>query len=433
MSKRLIQWAAILCSMLAAVSVQAVEVRSQVRLVNSSSIYIGQQVTLEIELQVDGWFAGATEQPLFTLDDALVVRQPSSATNGSRRIEGRNWATQVWQRTFFPQRAGEWRFPSQQFSLRVGGESKDGIRVVERAVSSAPMTFDVLPLPAKNSPQKNSVLPPAAAKLQLQSRWNRLPSESLQAGTVVRQRLELSAEQVSNGLLPNLAEQAQKRVQDPAVTLFTSELERIDEWRGGDLLSRIVWQLDYLLTESGSYPLPELSVDYWQPQQQRWLQVVAPGKTFTVGAKGAPPTMADKQTINFWLLFVVSAVLVLFAAFAWRRRNSRIDSQLRRALVLGGESAVAYRALTAYLAERQIVATPTQWASAANPELAELVAALNRSVVQTAPIDKGLVWAHWRKPLKRQQAEQRRLGERSKVSLPPLNNDTSAPNRNGRL
>lgn len=433
MSKRLIQWAAILCSMWAAVSVQAVEVRSQVRLVNSSPIYIGQQVTLEIELQVDGWFAGATEQPLFTLDDALVVRQPSSATNGSRRIDGRNWATQVWQRTFFVQRAGDWRFPSQEFSLRVGGEGNEGVRVVERTVSSAPMTFSVLPLPAKNSAQKTPALPPVAAKLQLQSRWNRLPSDSLQAGAVVRQRLQLSAEQLSNGLLPNLAEQAQQRLQHSGVTLFASELERLDEWSDGDLHSRIVWQLDYLLAEPGSYPLSELSIDYWQPQQQRWLQVVAPGKTFIVGAEAAPLTMAGKQAINFWLLLAVSALLVLFAAFAWRRRNSRTDSQLRRALVLGGESAVAYRALTAYLAERQIVATPTQWASAANPELAELVATLNRSVVETAPIDKGLVWAHWRKPLKHQQAEQRRLGERSRVSLPPLNVDAPAPNRNGRL
>lgn len=433
MNRRCSQWVLVICLTLVAMAAQAVEVRSQVRLLNSGPIYIGQQVTLEIELQVDGWFAGATGQPLFTLDDALVVRQPSSATNGSRRIEGRNWATQVWQRTFFPQRAGEWRFPSQQFSLRVGGESKDGIRVVERAVSSASMTFNVLPLPVKNAPQKTSALPPVAAQLELQSRWNRLPSESLQAGTVVRQRLELSAEQVSNGLLPNLAEQAQKRLQDPAVALFTSELERIDEWRGGDLYSRIVWQLDYLLPEAGSYPLPELSIDYWQPQQQRWLQVVAPGKTFTLGAKGAPPAMADKKVISLWLLSAVSVVLVLFAVFVWRRRARRADSQLRRALVLGGESAAAYRALTAYLAERQVVATPTQWASATSAELAELVATLNRAVSNAEPIDKGLVWAHWRKPLKRQQAEQRRLGGRTKVSLPPLNNDTSAPNRNGRL
>lgn len=421
MNKWCVQWAVVIWLLLGVAGAQAVEVRSQVRLLNSAPIYLGQQVTVEIELQVDGWFAGATGQPLFTLDDALVVRQPSSATNGSRRIEGRNWATQVWQRTFFPQRAGEWRFPSQQFSLRVGGEASDGISVGDRAVSSAPIIFNVVSLPSEGSPDEVAGLAPVAAKLQLQSRWSGLLTEPLPVGAVVRQRLELSGEQISNGLLPSLAAQASAVLRGSALTLYASELERLDEWRAGDLHSRIVWQLDYLLAEPGSYSLPALSVDYWQPQQQRWLRVAVPAKSVTVDAENRAPALSSKKHVVVWLVVIVSGLFLIGAALHWRKRKRRAVSQLRRALVLGGDSAVAYRALCAYLAEQQILDTPSQWASSGSAELSALVAALNRCVAESLTLDKRLIWRHWRGLLKNQQLEKRRLSGAAEVSLPPLN------------
>lgn len=286
--------------------------RAELRLVNSGPIYLGQQVTVDIELQVDGWFAGATVPPLFSLDSALVVRQPPFAANGSRRIDGRSWATQTWQRTFFPQRAGLWRFPEQLFGLVVGSDRSDGVTTMPLTVATPALDFVVLSPPARTLPAGSGRFAPAAEQLALASHWS-------QVGAVSRQRIELSGAGISNGLFPDLAGQAAAAL--PAgVELYASELERADSWRRGQLVGRVVWQLDYLPEQPGSYRLPALRVDYWQPRSQQWQQLSAAGYQLELAAApdAALPAILAAQWQR-WLWLLALAVLVGAALLYWRQ------------------------------------------------------------------------------------------------------------------
>ncbi len=278
--------------------------RAEVRLVSAEPIYLGQQVTIAIELQVDGWFAGATQPPLFTLDDALVVRQPPFASNGSRRIAGRNWATQTWQRSFFPQRVGLWRFPAQRFELRIGSAGVAASRV---AVSSPALEFAVLPLPAGGPAGQFAAV---AEQLAVDSRWSRV-------GGLARQRIELTAGGLSNALLPDLAAQAAAALPD-GVQLFASELERSDEWQRGELTGRVVWQLDYLPDQPGSYPLPALRADYWQPSTARWRSLLVEGYQLELAA--APGAAVQHPLPVGWRTALLAGLLLAAAAlfFWWR-------------------------------------------------------------------------------------------------------------------
>lgn len=304
-SRSLLLWLALL-----PLAADAAAPRAEARLVSAEPIYLGQQVTVAIELQVDGWFGGATEPPLFTLDDALVVRQPPFASNGSRRIEGRSWATQTWQRSFFPQRAGLWRFSAQRFELQVGAAGAAPSRV---AVSAPALEFVVLPLPAGGPLLAAGQFAAVAEQLAVDSRWTRV-------GGFARQRIELSAVGLSSALLPDLARQAAAALPD-GVQLFASELERSDQWQRGELTGRVVWQLDYLPDQPGSYPLPALRIDYWQPSAARWRSLLADGYTLELtAAPGAVALNSPPAWRRAALLAGLLLALLLAAALGYWRR-----------------------------------------------------------------------------------------------------------------
>lgn len=401
----------------------AAPVAAQVRLLTPTPIYLGQQVTVEIELQVAGWFAGATEQPLFTLDDALVVRQPTFATNGFRRIDGRGWATQTWQRSFFPQREGNWQFPAQRFTLRIGGD--DG-EVQAVSVSSPPLQFSVTALPGPAPLPALTALPLVADQLQLEAQWPTAGGDYT-VGSVVRQRIALRGSAVSNGLLPDLPALLQRQLPD-AVTLYASELQRGDEWQGGDLQATVVWQLDYLLAAPGSYQLPGVELAYWQPQQRRWTTVTAAPLALEVGtatvAQRRAPWLPTSAASWGWLLVALSTLLSAAAMFVrWRRQPARRAwRQLRRRLRSGASSAAGYQALNDYLRASGVADSASAWAVAQAPSLCQLVAALNSAVGAAAPLPPSLAWRHWRRPLQQwRTAQRRRRRRRGRVSLPPLN------------
>ena len=122
---------------------------ARTRLEPSTTVTVGQPVTVVVEVLVPTWFTAAPWFPTLDVDDAIAVFEPRG-TNFSERTDGRTWAGQARKYLVYPQRAG--RFEIDEIPIDIRYTSKAGGSRTRVTVSPPPLSFD-------------AVVPPEAAGL----------------------------------------------------------------------------------------------------------------------------------------------------------------------------------------------------------------------------------------------------------------------------
>ena len=84
---------------------------------------LGEEVTLEIEISTDRWFAGGTRLKPVLTDDVLVMQRQDLATNSSKQEQGKTWVVQLWALSLFPQEEGALFGPAIDVSVKINTEA----------------------------------------------------------------------------------------------------------------------------------------------------------------------------------------------------------------------------------------------------------------------------------------------------------------------
>ncbi len=170
---------------------------------------------------------------------------------------------------FFPQQSGQLRIPPLRFAAQVaegGGRSFDPFNQRTRQIRRNSEAINIEVLPAAEADGR-SWLP--ATGLQLQDDWQQPPQ--LTVGEPATRTITLSAKGVPSAQLPSL----QIEVPD-GFRSYPDQPKREDRFSPEGVLGVLQEKLALIPTRPGSLLLPEVKIDWWDLDEERWRQARIP-------------------------------------------------------------------------------------------------------------------------------------------------------------
>ncbi len=394
----------------------------------TGDVWVGQRVTLVVELRAPGQFSGAPAFDLPQVPGAVILKPDERPTLGSETVGDTTFVVQRHEFALYPQRAGAVDIPA--FPIRFGTNAGFGTPVVDQRVTTTPVRI-------------TAKLPPGAAglatvvttkHLTLTETWAPEPKAAV-VGAAFTRTITVEARDVPGMALPAV------RFDPPAgLRAYPKPPAVEDRVNRGDLTGRRVETVTYVCEVPGAYALPALALAWWNPEEQSLQQARLPGRTFEITAPPPPPAppVPTPAPHRSWLPFTLAGAVALAVGLGWfgpvlRRRwgafrtavavsEGTAFAAFHRACG-SGDARAAHRALVVWL-DRALTDEPIPTlerfaAWAADPLLTEQLAALQAAAFGPSPTP----WSS-HDFARRVTAARRMIARRHRhrtAPLPPLN------------
>jgi hypothetical protein len=271
--------------------------------------YIGQRVPFFVELRSAGSFGGATSFTLPEVPGTVIVKVGNPLVS-SEQIEGQSWFVQSHEFALFSQREGAVEIP--EFSVHFG--TREGFTGPVTEVDDKVPGFSVgIERPPGTDPNRFLI---ATESLSVQERWNPQPAGDVKTGAVFKRTITQDAKNMTGMALAP----APTRAPD-GIRVYRGNAEVSDKTERGDFSGQRTETVTYLVEKPGSYTLPAIRYDWWNPATKKLESKTLPAVTFTATA---PPGPVGKQSsakrafvVLLWLM--VAGALVLLG---WSSRSS---------------------------------------------------------------------------------------------------------------
>lgn len=353
---------------------------ARTRITTPGEPWVGQRVTLVVELLSPGPFASAPAFDLPTVPGVLLLEPDDRPTLDTEDVGGVSYTLQRHEFAVFAQRAGRVTLPA--FPVRFESSNGFGKPTTDHRVMTQPVSFTAK-LPPGAEGLATVVTTP---NLTLKETWTPDPGPAA-VGAAFTRTITVEAADVPGMALPAF------RFDPPAGFRAYPKApvveDRVDR---GSLTGRRVETTAYVCEAAGTYTLPALALSWWEPAGRVLNRASLPGRTFTVTAPPAPPPeAAPEPPAPTWPWAWGMLALVVAAAGGWWgwTRWSRPDPEREcyrqfRQACQSADAPAAYRALVAWLDHAlpsNPPPTPAGFAArSADPALGAAVAALEAAV-----------------------------------------------------
>jgi hypothetical protein len=321
-------------------------------------IWVGQRVTLVMELLTSGFFATAPAFDLPQVAGVIILPPQDRPVVGSETIDGTSYTTQRHELTVFAQRAGLVHIPD--FPVRFESTPAFGKPAVEQRVTTPTVTFTAkLPPGAEDL---SSVI--TTRELTVKEAWEPQPGNGpVKLGAAFTRTITVEARDIPGMMIPafrfDTPEGFGAYPKSPAVA---------DRTERGELIGRRVEIADFVCEKCGTFALPALVLSWWDPKDQKMKRAELPGRTFEVMAPPAALSTAPSPKDLRWLwdsvIVTLTGLLALGvvvwrltpAIWAWWKRTRKAVAESESAYFTAFERAcgtadaqVTYQALLAWL------------------------------------------------------------------------------------
>jgi len=354
------------------------DVRIRARIEPVGTIYVGQRARLEIDLMTTTYFTGAPTLGEPDIAHAIVRRESDFAVNATTRLDEKTYATQTWAFVIYPQKTGTFEVAAVDVTLRVAGEDRTTVAV---AVTTPHLSFEAT-VPTGAEGLAFVLSTPRFALAQEIDR----ELQNLKVGDAFRRTVTMTVDDAPGMLIPPL----------PAVVLdgvaAYPDSPRVDDQQNrGAITGTRVESISYVFERAGTYRFPEVSVSWWNLDDEVLEAAVLPAMDLSVAANpdiAAGPLAEPESSTSIaleepsdkppWGALLIGAFAALSVwhlyrrygddvrAWAATRRRERAESEaawFRRleAACRANDPRAAMRGLVAWLERR---AGPRQNASA---------------------------------------------------------------------
>jgi hypothetical protein len=239
------------------------------RIEGRGDVWVGQAVTLNVEMIVPTWFTGAPKFTDLEVPNAVTL-SPEAAVNFVVQSAGKIFSAQGRRYLIFPQVKGKYTVPSAK--VEVAYALPDGTSSPPATLASTPIQFEAR-------------LPPGAegAKYYLTTSNFRISQsldrkvDSLKVGDAIIRTISMTAEDTVGMTLPHLTFDAPDGIRlYPGVPRISEKAER------GKIEATRVETATYVLGKEGGYKLREIAILWWSPQTQKMNKAVLPSIEFKV-------------------------------------------------------------------------------------------------------------------------------------------------------
>jgi hypothetical protein len=317
--------------------------------------WTGDRVPLIITLYSPGPFSGTASFDLPEISGTMFVKVGNPVV-GSEQVDDDSYLTQRHEFAIYTQRAGEIVIPA--FEVRFSGKPTFTSDAQPVKGVTTELRFE-----SKRPPGAESMgVIVSATKMNIQQSWKPQSIEEITSGDVVERTIERKVEGTTAMMLPAFTASAQE-----GVRVYTGAPEVVDNVERGESSARRIDRVKYLFERGGAFTLPEVTFDWWDPQQEKLQSKTLPGLTVEVVESNSAAqqqeetSSAGQSSISRFATFGLLALGILAwflrkPASHWlqvwqvrRHRPEAMAAKRLKAACRSNDATAAYQALTNWL------------------------------------------------------------------------------------
>jgi hypothetical protein len=273
-------------------------------------LWVGQRITLVVDLLAPGYFSGVAAFDLPNPPGLLLTPPEGSPVVSSETIDGTSYTVQRHELAVFARHAGAQTIPPFTVRFRFKRNPLDK-ETIAAAVKTEPVTF-------------NAKLPPGAEKLgslisarnlKVEEAWTPEPDKA-KAGDAFTRTITFTAPDVPAMALPPFpAEKIE------GLGIYPKPPEVLDENNRGNLIGKRRETITYVCQSPGEFTIPAVRLTWFDLGAQKLQTIDFPARQLTVSANPALSSTATKKeyfvpwTALSWFL---GAAAVTFIAILGR-------------------------------------------------------------------------------------------------------------------
>ena len=337
---------------------QPVLLQSELR--QPEKIWVGQRLDLTVTLFTTTAFAGVPRFDLPKDAGLAIIADDAHPLLDTKTIEGVSYISKQYTISIFPLRSGMLTLPA--FAVEFGYQGDAG-QQLDATLTTTAAQITVLDVPGAD-PKLPLV---TATDLKVDDRWAPNPDKAA-VGDAFTRTITLRATGVPGMALPPL-----RMPSNDGLAVYARQPQVGTDTARGDFIGKRVETFSLVCQKVGTYTLPEMRIQWWNPTEAQ-LQVV---KLRPVTFKVAPNPLLDSSSppgavggsgaFFSWrwaaaAVFVVAAAAVLVVLLYKKRTrsagaNGKTEKELFR----------QFKRATASNDAAEIMQTLTRWFDAASP------------------------------------------------------------------
>ena len=309
------------CLLFAVAKVDSQELKARAQFVNQQEPVVGQKVVLQVDLLTTSWFASAPVLPNLQWPNTVVIQPSGFAINFNETIKGVAYTGQRREYLIYPQQAGDISAKDIVLLVTIAGE--DGKPMAAQEVTVAIDSLSVKSIAGSSDGARGDLV---ATKVSLQERYSvsgsrdssnngKEQGDTLQitAGNAIERIITITAEDTLSMLIPPLTLEAVS-----GLRLYRHQPELKDAANRGESRATRTERVSYYFESSGSKTLPEVSLRWWHPEQQRWITETLASLNIDVKAAPVSFSASSLRSPALWFGALLGVVVIGLIFMLWR-------------------------------------------------------------------------------------------------------------------
>lgn len=280
-----------------------------------TSPWTGEQVIIDLDLKTDALSFANIHFDLPEITGGFLMRPDTTTLKLTERRGDGTWQVLRYPLTLFPQVGGELTVPA--IAVRFETNQGYGSEPESHALETAAFTVTVRRPPGV----ADGALVVTSDRLDIDPEWT-TPQDPVQAGDAWTLTVRRSVDDVSAMLLPPLPVYESDGLRAyPAAPVVRDRSNR------GQLVGERTDAITWMIEQPGSYRIPDIRFQWWNPGDERLQDLVVPGVSFDAApapgqaSSGVTPATPQAGRASPWPWLAGFTVLALLGLIAWRSRQ----------------------------------------------------------------------------------------------------------------
>ena len=279
-------------------------------------VWVGQQVTLNLDLKTSGFSFSNIHFNLPEVSGAFLMQTDTTTIKLTRKIDGRDWQIIRYPLALYPQTADRLQIPpiDVRFTTAAGFGSEE--KAFEFKTDPLELTVN---LPPGAKPGELIV---TTTSFELEHDWQPATG-ALKTGDAVTLTVNRRAGDISAMLLPPLPV-----FQADGLAAYPQAPDVNDKTDRGDLTGERIDSITWVVEQAGVYEIPGIRFQWWDPLSRELKQQIIPGMSLDVPplkaddsdtATANSPGTGSARSLQLWIP-VIAALLALALWLLFRRK-----------------------------------------------------------------------------------------------------------------
>ena len=297
---------------------QALQADVTLQLADNQSLWMGQQITVNMTLRTNGQLFSNILFNLPEVKGAFFLQTDTSTLKSSETSDGESWQTITYPLTLFAQKSGPLQIPP----ITVRFESSQGFGTQAQHFE---LKTDGLPLNIKAPPGiSGNDMVISTSGFQLDYQWQ--PENGVASvGAAFTLSVTRNAENIAAMLFPPLPV-----YQTPGLASYPQAPEINDRSNRGSLTGTRKDHITWVAETPGDYAIPEIRMQWFDPASGQLEQQIIPGLQLTISAAGVSSDNTEAshkgdQRLAFAALLLL---LILGTLLWWPAPRQRLQTWL---------------------------------------------------------------------------------------------------------